>query len=167
MPVVHGLVLSHVRFGASLYGKARTTKKSKKIGLMSGIQTIINDTMRTVASKKRSDKISIDTLSSITGIPTLNQIIVEDSLMQVWRSRRYELPLTTERTFFTSERRATRQGMRGLAVIPTVKSGDRENHLQTKLCQVWNAAPDDFRSEEHEIKAKKRARTYAQKILLK
>ena len=82
---------------------------------MATIQKNLNDIMRILNLSGIGDKISIEKLGKLTGIPSLNQLIVEDCLMAVWKAKNFDLPLAISRPFFETGTWNTRstEGERG------------------------------------------------------
>ena len=160
-PIVHGLIISSARYKAGIVGRGLILHSDPSNKLMTGIQTVLNDTMRSLAGKKKKDEIKITELRKETGIPSLNQIVIEDSLMLTWASRRYNLPLTSARTFFHAPSRPTRFSGKGLAIIPRLKRGLAQDDLQSRLARAWNETPQSFQDETNDLKARKMATEFA------
>ena len=58
LPVVHGVLLSRVRYGIALFESVRTTEEDPLLKAMQELQVIPNNTMRFLANKKIADRIT-------------------------------------------------------------------------------------------------------------
>lgn len=106
------------------------------------------------------DHTSVKELTEITGLPTLNQISVESTLLLMWNSRKDDLPLN--RQFELSKKNeALRSSKRVLQLNVPKMNRSRPEWLIHKGAILWNNAPDGIKSEESARVVKKVIKTYA------
>lgn len=140
LPVVHGLMMSKVRYGLPVFATVRTKTTDEQCGLMGMIQREINRAMRLICNKKLTDRTPISELVLKTGIQPVNQVAAESLLRETWRSWVADLPLGTylKRTK-DSQLRTTRST--GTSFI--VK--DMRNDAQRQIAMLWNELPAPVR----------------------
>ena len=140
LPIIHGLVMSKVRYCIAAYGTVRMNDIDPMNGLMKEIQKELNRGMRLVTGTKMIDRISINELIEMTGVPSVNHVTAETMLREIWRSKNLNLPLMDYLPPVDSMRiRATRSEGQGL--IKAVKN----NNYAISLAKLWNALPQEAR----------------------
>lgn len=92
-PFVDGLVISKLRYCLPVFGSVRVSGDQPKNGYMDQIQVFLNDLMRLLVKAKRSDKISIKSLISSTGLPSVNQLCADGLLNELYRFEKFEMNL--------------------------------------------------------------------------
>lgn len=83
--VVHGLILSKIRYGLPIYGQIRLSGNDPKSSELRPVEVALNSTMRTLTGNKIKDKKSIQSLHEITSLPSLNQMTGMAILQEVWK----------------------------------------------------------------------------------
>ena len=94
-PLIHGLLLSKVRYGLPLFADIRLSDIHGTNGLMKEIQVEINRGLRIVLGVRLADKISIADLSAKVGVPSINQLAAEVTLMEIWKTFQMDLPASS------------------------------------------------------------------------
>ena len=147
-PLVHGLILSKIRYAFPLFADLRTVESESVSAPMRRIQIEVNKGLRTVLGKTLKDHISVADLLSQVQVPSVNQLAVETTLMETWRQIRNELPAGE---FFNDldiiSARATRRTGKNYLTPPPVERSGAGNFIEqgTKL---WNMAPQEVRDGE-------------------
>ena len=90
--LVHGLIISQVRYMLPVYSKIRFTEIDPVHSDMYDIQKTINAAMRLANRVVIKDRVSIEILQQNTLIPSINQLAVETTLMECWRCLNFDLP---------------------------------------------------------------------------
>jgi len=142
LPVVHGLLISRIRYGLAVFGRVKLNENEPENGEMNSIQVEMNRALRLVCGKKLSDQISVQTLLTETKTKSVNQMSAEVKLQEMWRTVTYDLPLND----YLPKRddkigKITRTLGRGL-LEQSVRNG-----FQSNLCRVWNTMPCESRCE--------------------
>jgi len=142
LPVVHGLLLSRIRYGLAVFGETRTQEEDPTHGLMSSLQKEMNKALRLVCGRKICDRVTIDSLLQTTKTKSVNHMVAESQLREIWRSLEYGLPLSEYLPTLDNNRsRITRlEGSRHVEV-------SRENTYQSRLAKLWNTLSADARQE--------------------
>ena len=92
LPIVHGLLISRIRYGLSLFGSVRTSESDASNHLMSRMQIELNKVLRLVCGKRLSDRISTKDLHQCANVLSVNQMAAECQLREVWRTLNHKLP---------------------------------------------------------------------------
>ena len=107
---------------------------------MKELQKELNRGMRLVTGTKISDRISINELVQMTGVQSVNHVVAETKLREIWRSINGNLPLSDYLPPIDSTRtRATRS--EGQCLVKP----DKKNPYTTSLAGLWNAVPLEAR----------------------
>jgi len=135
---------------------------------MHQVQVQLNKGMRTVLGTTMADRVPVRELVMEVGVPTVNQLAAETTLMEVWRhvnnglpAGQYLVPVDE----YIEESRTTRRTGRGfMATMLRDDSGAARFFLQSS--RLWNDAPQELRDENVEGKAKKIIREYSRTLPL-
>jgi len=140
-PVVHGLIISKVRYCIAAFATVRSRDTDPVNNIMRDLQLELNRAMRLVCGTKLSDRISILELIEKSKVPSINHIAAETILREIWRSRSENLPLADYLTPIDSVRtRTTRSEGQGLV------KADKKNSFTNSLANLWNALPLDAKT---------------------
>ena len=134
--IVHGLVLSHVRYCISVFGNC-TDKNHKQL------QKIINFSARVVAGRKKFDHIS-DVLKGPNWLSS-RQLTHYHSLTLLRKVLRWGEPLTLAEELHlssSSRSRSTRQD--GLLHLPRIRSEAGRRRFVYRVPQLFNSLPSNF-----------------------
>jgi len=162
-PLVHGLHLSKVRYGLPLYGSIRASADDPTSASMQQLQVQVNKGLRTVLGVTLKDRKPLSDLVAEVGVPTVNQLTIEMTLMETWRQINHHLPAANSLKFvedYVAEGRTTRRMGKGfLAPIPKDETGAAR--FFQKAVRLWNSAPQYIRDEKDENIAKRMIKEYA------
>jgi len=123
---------------------------------MKRLQVEVNKAMRMVLGITLAERRPISELVEKLGVPTVNQLAAETTLMDTWRQLRYDLP--GAKNFISLDEyvtgsQITRRTGRGLLAVP-----ERDEHGAARFAQqgtrLWNFAPQAIRDEQLEKTAK-------------
>ena len=128
---------------------------------MDDLQVFVNRVMRTILSVKLSDKISVETMMEITGIPSVNRLTIESILIEMWKGINFDLQYTDGRTVLERVIPGSRSEFEKLAHIPLQKKHLTKDWLPVKFGKAWNLATTEFRLCTNYICAKKLAKDIA------
>ena len=150
VPIVHGLLLSKIRYGIAIFGNIRISEDDPINSHMAQLQIQLNKAVRTVCGIRLSDKVSILNLLGKVGILSVNQLAAECLLIEIWKTINYGLPakryLLLNDT--TNEYETRSKGKSMLKVPP------REIWFGYKGPKIWNLLPQSTRDETNYIKVK-------------
>lgn len=135
--VAQGLILSKIRYGLPVFGQVRLDETVPLSGHCRSLQTTINNLMRIIANKKLSDKMSIRDLHALTGLPSLNQMVIQATLMETWKM------IQNEDNVFQKTVGTTRAASAGDLKMPKQNKGFVFNGTR-----IWNKTPTDLRNCE-------------------
>ena len=124
--------------------------------------------MRIVLGTTITDRVPVRELVSKVGMPTINQLAAETTLMEVWRHVNNDLPAGQYLVPVDDnieDNRVTRRTGRGfMATMLRDDSGAARFFQQGS--RLWNDAPQELRDENVEGKAKKIIREYSRTLPL-
>ena len=168
MPLVHGLQLSKVRYGLPLFSNIRVSEDEPTSSSMQSLQVETNKGLRVVVGCTLADRRPVQDLVAEVNVPTVNQLAVEATLMDVWRQINFHLPAAeyfVPLENYVIDGRVTRRTGKGLlASIPCDESGAARFFQQGAM--LWNLAPQNLRDEMDENKAKRLIRDFAREMPL-
>jgi hypothetical protein len=154
--VAQGLVFSKIRYGLPVYGKPRLDETDPLTNYCKSLQTTINDVMRLISNKTITDKVPIKDLHASTGLPSLNQMVVQSTLMETWKLMQME-----DSPFqHVTGTYGTRAAAAGAVVLPTTKSGFLYNGSK-----MWNMAPSEVREAKTKQSAKRSIKNFSTKFV--
>ena len=162
LPVVHGALLSKLRYGIALFGNVRISEEDPLSKTMQELQVVLNNTMRFLANKKIADRITIEDLRERTKIPSVNQIAAEAILMEIFNAMKNQVPFVTEKLRFAlggTEGVRTRAMECNNLVVPK-PSESRMGCVVTKGIRLWNQLPSDIKTESKTTIFKKKVKEY-------
>ena len=84
--MVRALVVGRLQVGAWVTRMACIGNSGKQTHYDRSTQTILNNLARTITGSKRSDRTRIRTIASLSGIPTLNEIIIRLAANAAWNA---------------------------------------------------------------------------------
>ncbi len=127
------------------------------------IQTAINDCARSIIGSHRNDRMPIPTLLERAGIPSMNQLIVEQLAIETWKGMNYEndgikIPIGQILRPHTASQRLTRASSTNCIPPPTKFKSDT---FAWFAYRIWNDSPP-LRSAPTLSAARKIAKTIAQ-----
>ena len=130
---------------------------------MQQLQVQVNKGLRTVLGVTLKDRKPLSDLVAEVGVPTVNQLTIEMTLMETWRQINHHLPAANSLKFvedYVAEGRTTRRTGKGfLAPIPKDETGAARFFQQA--VRLWNSAPQYIRDEKDENIAKRMIKEYA------
>ena len=95
--LAEGLVISHIRYGMSIYMssaiKMRAEDPTNKF--LQKLQVKQNDAMRMILNKRRKDQTSREDLLRQSNMRSINQMAAENVVMELWRAFRYRIDSIT------------------------------------------------------------------------
>jgi hypothetical protein len=164
-PLVHGLIMSKIRYCLPLFCDVRQSPSDPISSSMHDLQVQLNNAMRTVSGVKLEDRVEVSDLLLQVGIPSVNQLAAETTLLETWRQINLGFPTGdcfVFRNEHTSDRR-TRNAEKNLLVTPSPGGAGMANFL-TQGSSLWNMAPAAFRHETDLNKAKQIAKTFCSSL---
>ena len=126
---------------------------------MKRIQLVLNNTMRLIAKSCLRDKESVQSLVKKTNLPTVNQMVVESTLIETWKSINFNLPVAKYLQPH-QDHVQTRAAGKHLLQIPQLKNNHEEWFLW-KSPRIWNDLPVELRMETKFKLAKQAAKKIA------
>ena len=78
------LCFSKVRYCIAAFGQPRVNTMDPKINAMEEIQVKLNTVMRIITGQRREDRIPITELLERTNLPSVNRMVVESILKEMW-----------------------------------------------------------------------------------
>ena len=163
-PLVHGLLLSKIRYALPLFANIRTHDNDPVSAFMQRVQVELNNGLRIVLGKRLTDHVPVADMLSQIGIPSVNQLAVEMTIMETWRQMKNELPAGE---YFVgvdsvSERSTRRTGKRYLVPPPADRSGYAK--FMDQGTKVWNVCPQEVRDGDDEKTVKTVVKQFARSM---
>ena len=82
--VVRALVVGRLCYGCILISP-RLSSEDPSCQLVQSLQTSVNDMARLLIGARRADKITVEELLELTGMPALNRVVVKTILCETWK----------------------------------------------------------------------------------
>ena len=163
-PLIHGLLLSKVRYALPLFADIRTNTNDAINGMMSDIQVEINRGLRIVLGVRISDRVSIAELLSRVGVPSVNQLAAEATLMETWKLFNLNLPASSSFIWLDdySTRTTRNTGKNILSTQPP--GGSAAGKFVRNATMLWNIATQDVRSSDDKNYVKQTIRHFARNL---
>ena len=89
--IADGLILSKIRYCISSYCSPRLTESDPQNWILTQLQTIQNNTMRTIFKKKLVDKVPIKDLIHSCNWLSINRTTIHNILIEAWKILMFEL----------------------------------------------------------------------------
>ena len=153
--LIHGLMISQVHFAMPIYSKIRFDKSDPVPLHMAGLQLTLNNAMRVALRASKKDRLSIEELCERTGIPSVNQLAVETTLLECWRCLNFSQPCSD---FFILPLVPSRSLAGGMFHTPPTK---HQENFAWKATKLWNAASPEIQYVERPSIARKFVRDFA------
>ena len=153
----HALIYSQIRYALSIYGRPKLQHDDPAHKLSGQIQVELNHLMRTIAGKRREEHHSVEELTKLTGLPTLNQLIVESTLIETWKSIHRNLPSSEFFVAPTKRDIPSRRPNNALLIPPS----SRADWFPSKGAKLWNLLPKSTQEETNFIAAKKEIKNFS------
>ena len=155
-----------MRYGLPLFADIRLSDIHGTNGLMKEIQVEINRGLRIVLGVRLADKISIADLSAKVGVPSINQLAAEVTLMEIWKTFQMDLPASSSFVWLDDyTERTTRNSGRKLLSIPA-PGGSQAGRFIRNATTLWNIAPEDIRNSEAQKEIKLKVRQFSRELPL-
>jgi len=163
-PLIHGLLLSKIRYAFPLFADVRTEENDVASSSMRRIQIEMNRGLRTVLGKSLKDRIPIAELLNEVQVPSANQLAIETTLTEVWRQIRNGLPAGEyfNKLDNISARATRRTGKNYLTPPPMERSGAGKFIEQGTM--LWNMAPQEVRDGEDNNCTKRMIKEFARSM---
>ena len=85
--IVHGIILSHIKYGLSVYTSIRLEDQDSRNSQLDKLQILLNNSARLIHNINRTDRISINELHKLSPWLSLNQMCVESVALETWKAR--------------------------------------------------------------------------------
>ena len=157
--IAHGCVISIIRYALAVYGRPRLHQEAPRHQQHEAIQVELNNIMRCICRSQRADHISVAKLCPQSKLPTLNQMVVEAMLIEVWKCVHYDLPCL-ELFEPTPHHHPTLRQRNDVFWCP-IPAPSRPEWLLYKGTILWNQLPADVRMETSFASAEKQIKTFA------
>ena len=144
--------MSKIRYALSVFGRPRLTEQDPEATNSHKLQLVINTLMHLIEGVNLKDKTLNKQLRASTGLPSLNQAIVESTLMEAWKAIAYGLPSAQ---FLTpvQYKNQTRAKCNKVLSVPKIRNKHRE-WFAWKATKLWNASITDLNKAETLAQAK-------------
>ena len=156
--VAHGVIYSKLRYALAVFGRPKLTESAPTSAPHHQLQVELNNLMRLVLNRSAKEHNGADKLSEDSGLPTLNQIVVESTCLEMWKSFRYQLP-AAELISPNPSNRKLRANQRDFQ--PEIMKRSRPEWFIKKGTELWNSLPRAIKDETVFIKAKKLIKDHA------
>jgi hypothetical protein len=155
--VAEALFNSKLRYGIAAYGKVRYTEQDPKNGDMAKLQVIQNEMMRLILGFRRSDKVSVRQMLQTTGFHSVNQLIAQHSLVELFNVIHLDTNPMLRQRFIKEDakkRYDTRSNAMAVLDVPIMKK-EKLVGFPTQSAHLWNMLPCKIRmtTEKNTFKA--------------
>ena len=157
--VAQGLVFSKMRYGLPLYGQPRLLESDPLTNHCKCLQVTVNNIMRMLTRNRLSDKVPIRDLHASTGLPSLNQMVVQAILVETWKIMHNESGI--EHSIFQKVDSVTRAASEGEVKLPKKTNGNGAGFVYNGA-KIWNMAPLDIRLAGNLASAKRKIKAFAE-----
>ena len=150
--VAWALVIGKLQCSAWVTRKVRLASNETVTAEAAETQIAINDLARVLLGLRRAQHVRVEDLMAKSGLPTVNQLVVQQSAVAAWRALRGGSPLSGLFSSFDSRTRGATQEL--------VKATASTCVAVSNMAQVWNAFPE-LREASSLTLAKSRAKQLA------
>ena len=150
--VAWALVIGKLQCSAWVTRKVRLASNETVTAEAAETQIAINDLARVLLGLRRAQHVRVEDLMAKSGLPTVNQLVVQQSAVAAWRALRGGSPLSGLFSSFDSRTRG--------ATKELVKATSSTCVAVSNMAQVWNAFPE-LREASSLTLAKSRAKQLA------
>ena len=163
-PLIHGLMLSKVRYALPLFADIRLNDADASSSLMKDIQIEINKGLRIVVGVRLSDRMSIAELLSQVRVPSVNQLAAEVTLTEIWKSLKQDTPVSTHFTWLDDySTKITRNMGKNLLLAPT-PGGSNAGKFVRNAATLWNTATQEIRNTQERNEMKRLIRQFSREL---
>jgi len=143
--LVHGLILSKIRYALPVYGRMSFNINDPINQEMHDLEVKVNNIRRLMTGSKLSDKVPNMILREQTGIPTVNQMLIQSTLLETWKiinghSQSLEEMLTPISTLGAVKTRAEERGN-----LRVPRSQSNKTSFARQAANIWNLSPGTIR----------------------
>ena len=156
--------MSKVRYGLQLMGKVRTSNLDTLNQEMKDIQKAQNKLARLLNGTRISDKIRSSVLLQRIKMSSINQIMAEIKLLEIWKSLNVDgnpLNLPVEKKGENSMNTRSSGQVRIVETINSYKSGGT---FINDAIKIWNRAPQNIKDCNSLFAAKKAIKVYSRTL---
>ena len=164
-PLIHGLIMSKIRYALPVFCEVRTTPGDAVSQPMKDLQVQLNTAVRCVQGVKLKDRFPIPELLQTVGVPSVNQLAIQTTLMEVWRHLNLGLPASCSFVLRDekSGERVTRKSEKNFLALPQHGGGGAGNFVRNGT-KLWNIAPQELRDEKDFKCAKRIIKDFAESM---
>ena len=163
-PLIHGLMLSKVRYALPLFADIRLNDADASSSLMKDIQIEINKGLRIVVGVRLSDRMSIAELLSQVRVPSVNQLAAEVTLTEIWKLLKQDTPISTHFTWLDDySTKITRNTGKNLLSAPT-PGGSNAGKFVRNAATLWNTATQEIRNTQERNEMKRLIRQFSREL---
>ena len=160
--VADGIFMSKLRYGIAIMWPVRLKESDPEPSVIKGVKVVFNDMLRLLNGVARKDKISIKSMLSKLGWLSINQLVAEVRLVEVWKALNTKNSLSG---LFEKVEGTTRAAQNNK--IKVLKNSQlRENSFVYPTVKLWNSAPISVTQADSESKAKKGIRQFVKTLPL-
>ena len=143
--LAQGLILSKIRYALPVYGRMSTNISDPINQEMHALEVKVNNIRRVMTGNKLSDRVPNMVLQEQTGIPSVNQMLIQSTLLETWKilnghSESLEellSPISTNGSIRT--RAEERRNLR----VP--RSHSNKTSFAIQAANIWNLSPETIR----------------------
>ena len=154
--VAQGLVLSKIRYGLPVFGQPRLQESDPLSSHCRSLQITVNNIMRILTNNKLSDRVPIKELHASTGLPSLNQMVVQAILMETWKILNGKSGVSE--SIFQKVDGVTRAASVGELKLPKKRNGTGFVYNGAK---IWNQTPTEIRLTKNLYSAKNKIKSFS------
>jgi len=146
--VAEGIVMSHIRYGISVYlsGSIRMAQSDSLSSELEKLQIKQNEAMRIILNKERKEHFSRLSLLKECNMQSVNQIAAGSVMMELWRAKKNNIAAITES--YEKDRSERRENM--------LRTSKDRNSFISISAKLWNKSDDSFKNmTTSELDAKK------------
>ena len=160
--VADGIFMSKLRYGIAIMWPVRMEESDPEPSAINGVKVVFNDMLRLLNRVARKDRVSIKSMLSKLGWLSINQLVAEVRLKEVWKALNTESSLSG---LFEKVEGPTRASASNKIKVG-MNSQLRENSFVYPTVKLWNRAPDSVRLANTELKAKREIRQFVRTLPL-
>ena len=142
--VLHGLIMSTVRYGIALYGTL-PNERGNLSGELQSLQVRINNAVRLLLGVKKIDQVPIKELLERANVLSVQQIYGQTLLNLVWTTLKFGMNQLN--TYIKPKKREEEDITTRSQTRQDLDTHMCKRKLITKTaCKIWNASPDNIRN---------------------
>ena len=162
--IADSLYVSKLRYGLQLYGKVRLSDKEPSESLLDSLQVTLNKFARFIHGSTLMDRINTKTIYEETQLFSVNQIMAQIKLIEVWKSINItDYPIQWKSRAELIKKEGLKSSNKPDLVIKG-RTVIQDSTFINDTARVWNTAPQDLKNCKSLYSVKNQIKIYSRTL---